>query len=76
MLITDHSMSTIIGEVFRVGDAIKNCRHLRGRVTSVNMDGTYDVVYNNRQWDKNLSFEQLTKSKIAILYNDVTLIFV
>jgi len=50
-----------MGDVFHVGDAIKNCHNLHGKITEVNVDGTFNVEYNDGQWDKNLSFEQLRK---------------
>ena len=75
-LIIEDSISTTVGDVFHLGDAIKNCRHLHGRITSVNLDGTYDVEYNDGQWDDNLSFKQLIKSNSIAIYNDGMSIFV
>ena len=41
--------------VFSVGDAVVNCRNLRGTITVVNGNGTYDLEYRDGQWDKGVS---------------------
>jgi hypothetical protein len=57
-----------------VGDKIKNCRNLRGKVTNVNEDGTYDVVYNDGQYDDDMDSKMLQKGMInckVYLYSSI-----
>jgi len=46
-------------ENFNVGDKIRNVYNLRGIVTSVNLDGTYDVKYNDNRTDSNVKSRML-----------------
>lgn len=40
-------------------DEVKNVHNLRGFISAVNENGTYDVTYKDGQWDKNVAAEQL-----------------
>jgi hypothetical protein len=44
---------------FSERDEVKNVYNLRGFISAVNKNGTYDVTYHDGQWDKNVAAEQL-----------------
>ena len=54
-------MFVVLLAVYEVGDYIRNVHNLRGHVTKVNEDGTYDVEYRDKQWDKNMTESQLCR---------------
>lgn len=57
---------------FAVGEKVSNAFNLRGVVTSVNDDGTYNVKYNDNRTDINLRSRQLNavrgKQMCIIMY--------
>jgi hypothetical protein len=49
--------------LFQPFDEVRNIHNLRGFINAVNKDGTYDVTYNDGQWDKNVAHKLLRPAK-------------
>ena len=58
-------MSCVLGSDFEIGDKIRNQRGLCGEVVAKNPDGTYDVTYKDKQWDKSLPKGLLRRGKVV-----------